>query len=462
MHDVATTPDQYDFQDEGVDWLADGALTKYLADEMGMGKSVQEIRAADRLGVDHIDVICPAIAVEDWARKFHTWSDYGRTIIRSFKARPFPQALAPRKSVIINGFESAVANRALYKANRGGILMVDEAQYLMNPATMRAKALYGGDCCGFGGISQNYDAVWVSSGTPTPNGDPRELWAHLHALRPYSIIDPATGLPMSYNAFGDRFCFFKPGLGGLRCIGTRNEPDLLKILGGPRRFMLRRLGNVAGLPDVRFEIYPMVPHTVPRELDPARWPDLTDRLDAIIDAAGEGDMDTQLEEEMATLRRLTGLLKVEATVALLTDELRRGQLDKVVVFGYHVDVVNEIAKRLNLAGFRGGAITGATSSAKRWELIDGFNADRDRFIAGQILATATNTSLGGCRHVLFAETDWVGDNNVQAAFRCRRIDSHRDPILARILSITGTLDERIQAAARRKMRQSRLILPTSQ
>lgn len=457
---MAATPDQYDFQDEGVDWLADGVPTKYLADEMGLGKSVQEIRAIDKLGVDHVDVICPAIAVEDWARKFHTWSDYGRTIIRSFKSKPFPHALAPRKSVIINGFESAVANRNLYKANHwGGALFVDEAQYLMNPATLRARAIYGGDCSGFGGISHNFDLVWVSSGTPTPNGDPRELWAHLHALRPYSILDPDTGLPMSYNAFGDRFCFFKPGLGGLKCIGTRNEPELLKILGGSRKFMLRRLGNVAGLPDVRFEVYPMVPHSVPRELDPARWPELTDRLDAIIDAAGDGDMDTQLETEMATLRRLTGLLKVEATVALLTDELKRGQLDRVVVFGYSVDVVNEIAGRLQ--PFGGGAITGATSGKRRWELIDGFNSGRYRFIAGQILATATNTSLGGCRHVVFAETDWVGATNLQAAYRCRRIDSHREPILARIISITGTIDERIQAAARRKLKQTGLILPTS-
>ena len=31
---------EYAFQDEGVDWLADGVPTKYLADEMGMGKSV--------------------------------------------------------------------------------------------------------------------------------------------------------------------------------------------------------------------------------------------------------------------------------------------------------------------------------------------------------------------------------------------------------------------------------------
>jgi len=452
---------EYAFQDEGVDWLANGVPTKYLADEMGMGKSVEEIRAADRMGWDHIDVVCPAIAVEDWYRKFLEWSDGSRELFKSYNSRPVAQGGVPRRSVIISGFETATHHRKLFKGNKHrGLLLIDEAQYLMNPRTIRARALYGADCAGFGGISDNYDAVWVSSGTPTPNGDPRELWAHLHALRPYSILDPETGRPYSYTAFGDRFCFFRPGLGAVKCIGTRNEPELLKILGGgPRRFMLRRTGEVAGLPPVRWDVYPMKPRHVPRELDISRWPDLTDRLDRIVNSAANADIGTQFEEEIATLRRLTGLLKVEATSDLVADELQRGQLDRVVVFGYHRDVCRELSKRLYKFG--AGLITGDTSEKKRWEIIDAFKTGGLRVIVGQLQACQVCVSLGGCRHVVFAETDWVPDVNLQCASRCRRIDGHRDPVLARIIAITGTIDERIQAAARRKLGQSALILPRS-
>jgi SNF2 family DNA or RNA helicase len=451
----------YPFQREGALWLADGAPTKYLADDCGMGKSVQDITAADLLGVDHVQVECPAIAVEDWYRKFLSWSDYGRHVFKSFAGAPIAPAQVPRKSVIINSFECSVRHRALYKQNKHrGLLIVDEAHYAKNPRTNRALALYGGNCEGFGGISQNYDLVWCNSGTPTPNGDPRELWPHLRALRPYSIIDSGTGLPMSYTAFGDRFCRFRPGLGGDKVVGTRNEEELTAILGGgPRPFMLRRLGDVAGLPDVRFELYPMLPASVPRELDPAQWPDLTGRLDYILAAAGEGDLDAQYEEQIATLRRLTGLLKVEATVNILGEELKNKTLENVVVFGYSIDVVNEIARRLSKFG--AAAITGATSSKHRWEYIDQFNAGNRRVLVGQILACMTNISLRDCRNAFFAETDWVGENNYQAAYRCRRIDGHRDSVLARVLCISGTIDEPIQASTRRKIRQSRLILPTS-
>lgn len=452
----------YPFQEEGIDWLADTTrLTKYLADDCGMGKSVQDVKGADKVGFDHIQVICPAMAVEDWYRKFLRFSEYGRYVVQAFNDAPVTPAILPRKSVLINGITTAVNHRKLFKANpHGGLLLVDEAHNMKNPATIRARALYGANCCGFGGISQNYDAVWVNSGTPTPNGDPRELWPHIHALRPYSILDPNTGSPMSYNTFADRFCRFRPGLGGDKVIGVRNPEELMALLGGPmkERFMLRRLADVAGLPDVRFEIYPMAPHHVPRELDRMNWPDLSDALDAILDAAADGDLDSQMEEQLATLRRQTGLLKVEATANLVEEELKSGQQDNAVIFAYSTDVVVELARRLTKFG--ACAITGATPMKKRWEYIDGFNSGARKVYVAQILAANTNTSIEECTNVLFAETDWVGDNNYQAANRCRRIDGHRKPVLARIISISGTIDEPMQLAARRKTRQSRQILPT--
>lgn len=448
--------DHHAFQDEGVEWLCDGAATKFLADDCGTGKSIQAKRAADRLEIPHIQVICPAIAVEDWYRKFMNFPGYERKVYRSFASDPVAPAFVPRKSVIINSFNAAVKHRGLFKRNpHGGLLIEDEAQYAKAPTADRTLALYGADCAGFGGISQNYDLVWCLSGTPAPNGDPRELWPHLRALRPYSIIDPGTDLPYSYGYFGDHFCRFRPGLGAAKVVGVKHEDELRDILGGRRQFMLRRLGTDVGLQEVQFEVYPMLPRNIPRELDPARWPELTERLDFIVDRAGDGDLDAQLEEQIATLRRLTGLLKVEATTDLVLEELRGRQLDRVVIFAYSVDVVNEIAKRLGVVG-----ITGMTPNTKRWAAVDAFNNHEKNIFVGQILSCMTNLSLQDCRNVIYAESDWVPENNYQAAYRVRRIDGHRDPILARIICLAGTIDEPIQYAARRKARQARQFLPT--
>lgn len=450
-----STADPYDFQAEGVEWLSE-RLTAYLADEMGMGKSLEMILAADYLEIPFINVVCPAIAVTDWVRKFQFWSSFDRDIYASRNASPVAPASIRRKSVVISGYETAINHRKLIQANpHGGVLFIDEAHYLKNGLAQRTRGFYGKNCSGgidSQCITKSFERVWLASGTPVPNGDPREMWPHVHALRPYSILQ--NDAPMSFNDWCDEFCVFRPGLGTDKVIGVRNEKRFLQILDD---FMLRRLGDVAGLPEVRFEIYPMEPRNVPTNLAIDAWPDLADALYGILDAAGRGDIDAQLEEQLATVRRLTGLLKVEATVELVAEELRSGQMDKCIIFAYHIDVVEAIAKRLSKFG--SGAITGNTSETNRWKIIDGFNAGHLRCPVVNILAGSTNLSMP-CRHVLFAETDWSPNNVRQAAFRARRIDGHRDPVLARIVSISGTIDDLLQQTAQRKLRQSRQLLPS--
>lgn len=451
--------DTYDFQAEGVAWLAE-RRTAYLADEMGMGKSMEAGVAADFLEIPHIQVICPAIAVTDWLRKFERWSIYPRALYTSYNSAPVPPAAVRKNSVIISGFETSINHRKLLQANpHGGLLILDECHGFKNPAAKRTRGMYGEGCAGgldkkgCECIIKHYERVWLLSGTPVPNGDPRELWPHLRALRPWSVLN-SQGAPMSYREWENEFCIFAPGLGEGKVVGIRDPARLQRILSD---FMLRRLGNVAGLPSVRFELYPMKSTHFCADVAAASWPELTDAFNRILKSAETADLDTQLMEQMATVRRLTGLLKVDATVELAAGELRTGQLDKVVIFGYHVDVVEGIAH--GLCKFGAAAITGATPNSERWRAIDAFNSGKHRVLASNILAGGTNLSVP-CRHVLFAETDWVANNNLQAAYRTRRIDGHRDPILARMIAIEGTIDDLMQQVARRKLRHTQLILPT--
>jgi SWI/SNF-related matrix-associated actin-dependent regulator of chromatin subfamily A-like protein 1 len=447
--------DDYEFQARGVAWLAE-RHTAYLADEGGGGKSPQAIIAADFLDIPHIEVICPAIAVTDWTRKFETWSSRARAIYPSYNSAPVPPAGVRANSVIISGYETTVNHRKLLQANpHRGLLIIDEAHYIKNPTTIRARAIYGADCAAdptkSKSISAHYDRVWLLSGTPLPNGDPREMWPHLRALRPYSILN-GDGRPMTRSEWEYEFCIFRPGLGDDKVVGIRTPERFRRIISD---FVLQRTSVDMGLPDVRFELYPMEAKKVPRALAIEAWPDLADALRAILTQAEAGDIDEQLKAQMATVRRLTGLLKVEAITSLVTEELRAGTVDKILVFGYHVDVVNEIAKRLS--PFGAAAITGATSEKTRWSVIDDFNAGRRRVLVGEILAAGTNVGAP-CRNVIFAETDWVPDNNRQAAWRARRIDGHREPVLARMLTIDGTIDDLMQQAARRKLSQTRQLL----
>lgn len=434
-------PRLMEFQEEGRDWLRGRpACTGFLADYMGIGKSVEALSAAEGMGLGWIDTICPAIATTDWDRKFDQW---------------WPGCQVPHHEM---SYEYALNHRQEIRQRAGRapgprLLILDEAHYLKNPAAKRTRAIYGGFCRGFGGIIDAYDYVWPMSGTPMPNGDPREMWPHLRALAPYLIIDGITGQPMTFGAFTSRFCVMVPDGFGLKFVGLQNTDEFKAIL---NRFVLQRSADVAGLPPLIFDVYPIKAKEVPTDLALSEWPGLAREFQGIIAAAGAGDLDQQLKTQLGTLRRLTGMLKVQPTVELAGEELRNGTMPKVVIFAYHVDVVEEIARRL--APFGSSYIHGGVNSKDRWERIDRFQLGSDRVIVGQITAASVNTTLTAARHVLFAETDWVPENNAQAAARCRRLDGNTTlPVHARIVAIRGTIDELLQQAARTKIERTLLL-----
>lgn len=444
------------FQVEGVDWLV--ATTKkhgtaYLADFMGLGKSVEGATAADELGFDFVGVICPAIATVDWERKFAAWSNYGREVFIGTHDKPIAPTKLPKRSVLINSYETALDHRKLWQANKhGGLLIIDEAHYAKTPTAKRTRALYGGHCRGHGGIIQPFDAVWPMSGTPTPNGDPRELWSHLKALRPYSMLNADTDKPYSYKEFGKHFCILSEQGFGHKCVGVKNMPHLQKILAP---FMLRRLPEVCpDMPDISFETVPMRARGIPTELAFENFPELVGVLEAILAGAEAADLDAVTQMQLATVRRLTGLLKVEATCRLVEEELRMGSLDKVVIFAYHVAVCEQIARQLSL--YKPGLIHGGVSTADRWKAIDNFQEGDSRVLVAELLAAGVNTTLTAAHEAVFCETDWVPDNNLQAAYRCRRI-GQKYPVRVRLVSVAGSIDELLQGAAVRKMRQQNQI-----
>src|SRR4051812_8971031 len=71
-----TTPEEdplYPYQIEGAKWLAERKLA-LLADEMGVGKTAQVIRACDDIGAERILILCPAVARINWQREFARFS----------------------------------------------------------------------------------------------------------------------------------------------------------------------------------------------------------------------------------------------------------------------------------------------------------------------------------------------------------------------------------------------------
>jgi SWI/SNF-related matrix-associated actin-dependent regulator 1 of chromatin subfamily A len=220
------------------------------------------------------------------------------------------------------------------------------------------------------------------------------------------------------------------------------------------------------LPAIRFATAVVDPGEALADLEAAEAaPELT-LLRPVLDAAvaktglqgaGGADRDALVEGSLRTdsialarLRRLTGIAKAKATADLVRHELVCGALEKVVVFAHHSEVLRTLASAL--ARFGVVTVDGGTSPSRRQTAIDRFQIDpATRVFLGQITAASTAITLTAASHVVFAEASWVPGDNLQAAKRCHRIGQTR-PVLARFISLAGSLDEAITEVLRRKTR----------
>lgn len=406
----------YSFQHEGAAFLSarDVAL---LADEPGLGKTVQAILAVNDIGlrlgrVAQVRVVCPASVCESWRRHIAEWATSART---AWHVESYDMA--------------AKRDSCRFFAD---VLILDEAHYLKHRRAKRTMAIYGRKCDRAGGIAHDVPRVFLLTGTPVPN-NPSELWPHFRALFPGSIPSKrAPGRPMGYFEFEEYFCIVKADRWGHRHIkGGRNLTELRLRL-SPHTLRRKKAGVLQDLPPVRVSALPL---TVKE----------TDIRQIAREAAGF-DENTGAPPE-PTLRRITGLAKVKPMADWVRDWLASGG-GKLVLFAHHREVIHGLAEELALSCV---ILTGGHSPDARQEAIDLFQNDPGtKIFIGQLQAAGTGVTLTAASTAVLVESSWVPAENEQAAMRIHRI-GQRNACSIRFAHAAGTIDERIQAAAMRKI-----------
>ena len=425
----------YLYQEDGVRFLSH-RNTACLADDMGLGKSVQAIAAADEIGAQTVVVLCPASARVNWIREFAKWQTKARAagIIRTGTDNAVPLG------VTICSYD--LAHRQAVAAKLAALdidlLILDEGHYLKSRRARRTKAVYGKD-----GLASRAKTVWVLTGTPAPN-NPAELWPMLNALMPMAITN-GSGRPMDYWRFVNGFCSTVDNGFGIKITGGKNIGNLKHRI-APYFLRRKKADVLPDLPPIRFADLVLEPGPLALQLAEA---ELGPEGDAIRAAVAEADSDglVSVQSSVAALRRLTGLAKVRPVIDQVVDDLEGG-LGKIVIFAWHRDVICQISE--GLTKYRPCVLHGGTSFVERQLAIDGFQQHADRRVfVGQVTAAGTAITLTAASDVLFAETSWVPADNAQAAARCHRI-GQRSGVLVRFAQLNGSLDEQVTKALRRK------------
>lgn len=415
----------------------------WLGDVPGFGKTGQAIRAAMALGAQRIAVVCPAIARLNWEREASKWG-CDLPVVRVTDAEDHERPAAPGPMLAICSYDGMVRSPKLRGAMNHrpwDVLVCDEAHRLKSAEANRTRALYGNEINGRGCLVEKAMCRWLLSASPMPN-DAGELWSHLAALWPQLITEPMSGRVMSYQQFLERYCVLQYSDYGAKVVGYRDRDGLVEIL---NQIMLRRT-EIKGLPDLVLREDPTLVEVSDARLQELELhPELAELRSVLLSADARANDLEGVEDEfihLATLRRLTGVLKAKPTAELVAAELEAG--DKMVLFAIHREVIDQLENYLTMAGIQCAVVHGGVPDGMRNTEIDRFNEDPAcRVFLGQIEATKECVNLPAANRVRFVEQAWCPETNRQAIARVHRRGQQRQ-VFADAIAIAGSIDEVVQ------------------
>lgn len=432
------------YQREGVDFLLESAC-RFLADDPGLGKTLQVIAAAERAGAERVLVVAPAIGRVSWREQIGQWASRPAPVVN-------PDKIPDTGPVWVVCSYQSLLNKNTWRAlaaHEWDVLVLDEAHYLKNPDAMRTKAVYDVDK----GLYRKAKRVWALSGSPAPN-HLGELYPHIAALAP-NIFQELTRAHMTYGQWVDAFCVVRhhPTF-GQQIKGSQNQHVLRPKLKG---FLLRRRKEevLDDLPDMDFVGEPLDADVLPAGAKMLAQVDAKMRETLPPEAehwTDEQITDYLLGEEVAlsSVRRNLGLLKTPLCAAWVANWLEQNPDRKIMIAAHHTSVIDEAMEALK--GHHPVKVDGRDTFARRTEAVRSFQNDkRCRVFVGQITAAGVALTLTAASDIAFFEWSWTPEDNVQIASRLHRIGQKRGA-LARFLSVPGTLDARIASVAARKAR----------
>jgi superfamily II DNA or RNA helicase len=361
-----------------------------LGDEMGLGKTIQAIAALAHLaarGQTHFLVVCPASVLVNWTREIAA-----RSALRAVRLHGPGRhdAFAEWRSGGGVGVTTYDALRGFPAPAHGeiGMLVVDEAHYVKNPETRRARTVAGwADAC---------ERVLFLTGTPMENrvSEFRNL---VHHLQPRLV----------------------PGIGG--------------VDGAAGSQAFRRAVAPAYLRRNQQEVLAELPTLLRTD----EWEELSAAdQDAYREAVLAGNF---MAMRRAAYAHPEKSAKLERLRELVAEAAENGL--KVVVFSYFRDVLGAVHAALGDEVF--GPLSGSVTPVRRQQIVDEFGAAPGHAVLlAQIEAGGVGLNLQAASVVIICEPQVKPTIEHQAVARAHRMGQVRAVRVHRLLATTG-VDQRM-------------------
>jgi SWI/SNF-related matrix-associated actin-dependent regulator of chromatin subfamily A-like protein 1 len=393
----------------------------FLADEQGLGKTVEALTALEADGAFPAVVVCPASMKLGWERETRHWLPH-----RSVSVVHGRGTVPAAGEITIVNYDVVAAHYGTLTRRRPRALVVDESHYCKNPQAKRTQAVRRLAAAVVpGGLRL------ALSGTPVLN-HAEELIAQLR------IID-------RIEEFGSGASFARQFRGMVSeerlhwhmrraCFVRRLKAEVLPQLPAKRQVVVPvALNNEA---EYRLAERDVIAWLRSQPLD-------LSELNAKIAAT----LRAQRLAQLGTLQRLAARGKLAAALAWIEDFLASDE--PLVVFARHVEVQSAVLARFPDALH----LLGEDSLQQREAAIRAFQ-EPDATAGQRLIVCATRVAAQGitltrASNVAFLELEWTPAMHDQAEDRCHRI-GQRDAVTAWYLLAANTIDETMARLIQRK------------
>ena len=396
------------FQRAGVAYALHARRT-FLADEQGLGKTVQALATLEADDAYPAVIVCPAGLKLNWLREIEHWLPHRSVQVIN------GTGVAPMEAEIsVLNYEIVHAHRVRLQLRGPKALVLDESHYVKNPRAKRTQAVRRlAEALPEGALKL------ALTGTPVMN-HPEELIAQLRILGRLQEFGSGARFARRFQGAGAeerihwhlrRSCFVRRLKSEvLPQLPAKTQVVLPVALDNQREYKLAQDDVIAWLREQPLDL---------------------GEVEAKIAAA----LRAQRLAQLNALKRLAARGKASAALAWIDDFLASDE--PLVVFAGNREVQELLVERFPDALH----ILGRDSIQQREAAVDAFqDPDGPQLIVCATRVAGQGITLTRASNVAFLDLEWTPAMHDQAEDRCHRIGQH-DAVTAWYLLAADTIDE---------------------
>lgn len=411
------------YQEKGIKWLKtlyELKLGAILADDMGLGKSLQTVGLISEISSDKpILIICPKSVTYNWAKEIEIWSSKEKvevlTDAKEIRESKIKKIKNDKRIIYITSYDSLRNDLELYNEKDFSLLVADEAQFIKNAYAKKAQAIK----------SINADFKLALTGTPIENSL-ADLW---------SIFDfIMKGYLSNFENFKRKYITDDTKLETLRkkvspFILRRVKKDVLKDL--PKKEVLVQ---TLSMNEEERKLYDVTLKDARRKLEIA---DSSFSMFPVLTSLREICVDPMMFYE--------GIKETSTKFEFVLEMVKEGILShhKFLIFSAFSSVLHHLEKVLKENEISNYLIDGQVSADDRITFASDFNEnDEINVMLVSLKAGGTGLNLHGADIVIHLDPWWNFASEEQATDRAHRIGQKR-PVTVYKLIMHNSIEEKV-------------------